>query len=65
MRLWVVTTNDNLPALAFYQLHGLRLASLRPRAVDLARRIKPAIAETGYDGIPIRDELELERWVSA
>ena len=61
VRLWVVTTNDNLPALAFYQRHGMRLASLRPRAAEFARRIKPTIPPTGHDGIPIRDELELER----
>src|SRR6059058_6032373 len=41
LRLWVVTTNDNLPALAFYQQHGLRMASLRPRAAEFGRRIKP------------------------
>lgn len=61
VRLWVVTTNDNLPALAFYQRHGLHLASLRPRAAEFARRIKPTIPPTGHDGIAIRDELELER----
>lgn len=63
VRLWVVTTNDNLRALGFYQRHGLRLASLRPRAVEFARRIKPAIPDIGEDGIPIRDEVELERFV--
>ena len=59
VRLWVVTTNDNLPALGFYQRHGLRLATLRPRAAEFARRIKPSIPPTGHDGIPISDELEL------
>jgi ribosomal protein S18 acetylase RimI-like enzyme len=30
-RLWVVTTNDNVDALRFYQRRGFRLAALRPR----------------------------------
>jgi GNAT superfamily N-acetyltransferase len=58
--IWVVTTNDNLDALRFYQRRGFRLRALRAGAVNEARRtIKPAIPETGAHGIPLRDELEL------
>jgi ribosomal protein S18 acetylase RimI-like enzyme len=60
-RLWLVTTNDNLTALAVYQRHGFRLTELRAGAVDRARRLKPAIPEVGQRGIPIRDELVLSR----
>ncbi len=60
-RLWLITTNDNLHALRFYQRRGFRLAALHRGAVDEARRLKPVIPEVGLDGIPIRDELELER----
>ncbi len=60
-RAWLVTTNDNLPALRLYQRTGWRLAALRPGAVDEARRtLKPSIPTIGEDGIPLRDELELE-----
>ena len=60
-RAWLVTTNDNLAALALYQKAGWRLSALRPGAIDeLRRSIKPSIAELGEHGIPIRDELELE-----
>lgn len=59
-RLWLVTTNDNLRALAFYQRRGLRLAALYPGAVDETRRIKPNIPLVAENGIPIRDELVLE-----
>ena len=60
-RIWVVTTNDNLEALRFYQRRGFRLAALRPGAVDEARqRLKPHIGAVGELGIPLRDELELE-----
>ena len=59
-RVWVVTTNDNLDALRFYQRRGFRLVEVRPGAVDLAREsLKPEIGRVGAYGIPIRDELEL------
>lgn len=58
---WLVTTNDNLAALALYQKAGWRLSALRPGAVDESRRtIKPGIPAIGEHGIPLRDELELE-----
>ncbi len=61
-RLWVVTTNDNLDALRFYQRRGFRLSAIRPGAVDAAReRLKPEIPVAGDHGIPLRDELELEK----
>jgi ribosomal protein S18 acetylase RimI-like enzyme len=60
-RVWLVTTNDNLGALRFYQRRGFRLVELRAGAVDAAREsLKPVIGRLGEHGIPIRDELELE-----
>lgn len=59
-RLWLITTNDNLHALGFYQKRGFRLVAIHAGAVDQARKLKPAIPRLGSDGIPIRDELELE-----
>jgi GNAT superfamily N-acetyltransferase len=60
-RLWLVTTNDNLDALRFYQRRGFRIAAIHPRAVDEARRtLKRSIPEVGNFGIPIRDEIVLE-----
>ena len=59
--LWVVTTNDNVDALRFYQRRGFRLTALRPGAVDEGRAtLKPEIPTSGQYGIPLRDELELE-----
>jgi ribosomal protein S18 acetylase RimI-like enzyme len=63
-RVRVTTTNDNTRALRFYQRAGFRLTALRPGAVAAARRLKPEIPETGDDGIPIRDEIELEMEIS-
>jgi ribosomal protein S18 acetylase RimI-like enzyme len=59
-RLWLVTTNDNLHALKFYQKQGFELAAIRRGAVDESRKIKPEIPLVGNDDIPLRDELELE-----
>lgn len=60
IRLWLITTNDNLEALGFYQRMGMRLVAVHQGAVDAGRRLKPAIPLIGEHGIPIHDELELE-----
>jgi Acetyltransferase (GNAT) family len=60
--LWLITTNDNVDALRFYQRRGFRLAALHPGAVDRSRgTVKPEIPEIGDYGIPLRDELELHK----
>ena len=59
-RVWLVTTNDNMDALRFYQLKGFMLSALHLNAVQQSRKLKPEIPVTGQDGIPIRDEIELE-----
>lgn len=59
-RIWLISTNDNLAALRFYQMKGLRLVAVYKDAVEKAHRLKPEIPEVGYFGIPIRDEIELE-----
>ncbi|MCL4528974.1 MAG: GNAT family N-acetyltransferase [Chloroflexi bacterium] len=59
-RLFLITTNDNLPALGFFQKRGFELSALHRGAVNESRKIKLSIPPTGHDDIPIRDELELE-----
>ncbi len=59
-RLWLITTNDNLHALGFYQKRGFHFAAIYPNALDESRKIKPTIPEFGMHGIPLRDEIELE-----
>jgi ribosomal protein S18 acetylase RimI-like enzyme len=60
-RLWLITTNDNTHALRFYQKRGFRIAAAHIRAVDrVSRLLKPSIPLLGEEGIPIRDEIELE-----
>jgi len=60
-RLHLITTNDNLPALRLYQRHGFALTALRADEIAATRARKPQIPATGHAGIPIRDELFLER----
>ena len=49
-RLWLITTNDNLHALGFYQKRGFRLVAVHPGAVDDA-----AQAQAG-------DPADRQRW---
>ncbi len=59
-RLFLMTTNDNLNALGFYQKRGFRLCGLHAGAIDACRKQKPQIPLVGENDIPIHDELELE-----
>ena len=60
-RLWLVTTNDNVRAVRFYQRFGMELKAVRIGAMDQARAsLKPSIPLIGSDGIPIKHEFEFE-----
>ncbi len=59
-RVQLLTTNNNLRALAFYQKRGFRLVGLVPGAIDQERSRKPSIPLVDSAGLPIRDELHLE-----
>ena len=59
-RLWLITTNDNTAALLFYQKRGFMLVAVYPNALEQSRKLKPEIPLVGIDGIPLRDEVELE-----
>lgn len=58
-RIWLVTTNENIRALRFFQRRKFNLVRLHVDAVTSARLLKPTIPMED-DGIPIRPELELE-----
>ncbi len=59
-RLYLVTTNDNIYSLRFYQKLGFKMKKINVGAADRAREKKPEIPKAGYFGIPIHDEIELE-----
>ena len=61
-RLWVITTNDNVDALRFYQRRGFRLVTVHRGAVDRSRAsLKPEIPPVGAYDIPMRDKIELDQ----
>lgn len=60
-RITIVTTNDNLPALAFYVRRGYRLVRLHLDAMRRVRARKPQVSLVGAEGIPLRDMWELEK----
>jgi glycine oxidase len=59
-RLWLITTNDNMNALRFYQKRGFVLVTIHRNALAISRKLKPENPLIGNDGIPLRDEIELE-----
>jgi ribosomal protein S18 acetylase RimI-like enzyme len=59
-RIFLITTNDNLNALGFYQKRGFELVAVHRGAVNESRKIKPGISLIGANNIPLRDEIELE-----
>ena len=60
-RIWVITTNDNLQALGWYQKRGYRLVAIYRDAMNHVRQVKPELAVLGIDKIPLRDMIELEK----
>lgn len=56
-RIWLITTNDNRPAVSFYEKSGYTLIHTRKGAVAEARKLKPSIPLKGLNGIEITDEL--------
>ncbi len=62
-RVWLVTTNDNVDAMRFYQKRGFTLAAAHVNALAYSRELKPQIPMTGSYGIPMRDEVIFECWL--
>ena len=59
-RIFVITTNDNLNALGFYQKRSFHLVKINRDAMIETRKLKPNIPLIGANNIPLRDEIELE-----
>jgi GNAT superfamily N-acetyltransferase len=57
----IVTTNDNLRAVAFYVRHGYRMTRIDLDGMERVRKLKPNVPRTGIDGLPLRDMIELEK----
>ena len=59
-KLHLMTTNDNMDALRFYQRRGFHICGIHLNSIAVSRQMKPAIGMTGDHGIPLRDEIDLE-----
>lgn len=61
----LITTNDNVDAMRFYQKRGFDMARLFGNAMDRSRQLKPEIPLIGEHGIALRHEIEFERVLDA
>jgi N-acetylglutamate synthase-like GNAT family acetyltransferase len=59
-RMHLTTTNNNLHALRFYQKRSFVISAVRINAITESRKLKPEIPPFDKEGLPIRDEIELE-----
>lgn len=60
VKVVLITTNDNINAIGFYQKRGFDLAHLYHNALDISRTLKPQIPLIGDNNIPLKHELEFE-----
>ncbi|MDR0286636.1 MAG: GNAT family N-acetyltransferase [Clostridiales bacterium] len=57
-KLQLLTTNDNINAIRFYQKRGFDLVGVNMGAIDRERAQKPEIPLIGENGIPLHHEIE-------
>jgi len=57
----IVTTNDNLRAIAFYVRRGYRMVRIALDDMERVRKIKPSVPRLGLNNVPLRDMIELEK----
>lgn len=58
--LRLLTSNDNVEAIKFYQVYGFELAGVNLGAIDREREAKPEIPLYGRHGIPVRHEIDFK-----
>ena len=64
-RLWLITTNDNVRAIGFYRANRFDVVAVREGAIEESRKLKPSIPLVNEHGVPISDEIEMERRLSS
>jgi len=62
-RIWLITTNDNYPAVKFYQRRGFSVCKIHRDAIKQSRKLKPEIPKFGISGLQIKDEIEMEMFI--
>lgn len=59
-KIKLITTNDNINAIKFYQKRGFDMAKLYHNAVHISRKLKPSIPLVGDFNIPLKHEIEFQ-----
>lgn len=59
-KIKLITTNDNINALRFYQKRGFDMVRIYHNALDASRKLKPSIPLIGEFNIPLKHEIEFE-----
>ena len=59
-KIVLITTNDNINAIRFYQKRGFDMARLFRNAMEVSRKMKPEIPLIGDNSIPLKHEIEFE-----
>lgn len=59
-KIVLITTNDNINAIRFYQKRGFDMVCLYRNALDNSRKLKPEIPLIGENAIPLKHEIEFE-----
>jgi len=60
IKIKLITTNDNINAIRFYQKRGFDMVHLYYDSVSASRKLKPSIPMLGDFDIPIKHEIEFE-----
>lgn len=56
----LITTNDNINAISFYQKRGFDMVCIYRNSLETARKLKPSIPMYGDYNIPLKHEIEFE-----
>lgn len=59
-KIVLITTNDNINAIRFYQKRGFDMVQIYHNALDISRKLKPEIPLIGDNNIPLKHEIEFE-----
>lgn len=60
-KLKLITTNDNIRGIAFYQKRGFTITDIYKNAMETSRKIKPQIPICAKNGILNKDEIEFQK----
>lgn len=58
--LVLITTNNNVRAIEFYQKRGFEFSNIYINAIENSRKLKPRIPLYDDNGLPIKDEIEFK-----